>query len=55
MSTFISILLRNGFVFTQVAEELISHMAKEEQILFPRIKSIFSNDSEVQKSHHIFF
>ncbi|MEY4057351.1 MAG: iron-sulfur cluster repair di-iron protein [Chitinophagia bacterium] len=40
-------------VFTQVAEELISHMAKEEQILFPRIKSIFSNDSEVQKSHHI--
>lgn len=29
-------------LFTEVADELISHMQKEEQILFPRIKSLFA-------------
>ena len=40
-------------LFAKVADELIPHMGKEEQILFPRIKSVFSNDPEEQKAHHV--
>lgn len=31
-------------LFNEVADELLSHMEKEEQILFPRIKALFSSN-----------
>ena len=33
-------------LFTEVAEELLQHMVKEEQILFPRIKQIAANHTQ---------
>ena len=35
-------------LFKAVAEELMAHMEKEEQILFPRIKLIFETDDQAQ-------
>ena len=35
-------------LFKAVADELTAHMEKEEQILFPRIKSIFATDDQTR-------
>jgi regulator of cell morphogenesis and NO signaling len=38
-------------LFTEVADELIPHMAKEEHILFPRIQTVFSADPLEKNAH----
>lgn len=38
-------------LFTEVADELLPHMEKEEHILFPRIQTVFSTDPEEKAAH----
>lgn len=40
-------------LFTEVAEDLIAHMKKEEEILFPRIKTLYSTDEEEKAAHFV--
>jgi regulator of cell morphogenesis and NO signaling len=40
-------------LFSEVAEDLTSHMKKEEEILFPRIKTLYSNDEAEKAAHFV--
>ncbi len=40
-------------LFTEVADDLISHMKKEEEVLFPRIRTLYSNEEAEKAAHFV--
>jgi len=40
-------------LFSEVAEDLTAHMKKEEEILFPRIKTLYSNEEAEKTAHFV--